>query len=278
MPVEDYPALPEMPEARRHRRRATSSRTPSPRRSPPPAATTCCRCSPACGSRSTAPRSSLLATDRFRLSPARARPGTRGTPTLDAAALVPAKVLADTAKSLTGGHRGRPSRSATGGAGEGLIGFEGCGRRRRPAYDDPAARRRVPQGALAVPERAPDRRPGRPGRRSSTRSSASRWWPSATPPSSSRFSRRRAHARGRQRRRGAWRPSRSRPHVTGERHHDRLQPAVPARRPDRDRGAVRRAGLHPGRPSRSYHRCVASSTARPIADFRYLLMPRRLLS
>ena len=67
MPVEDYPALPDMPSAT-GTSPATSSPTPSPRPSPPPVATTCCRCSPASASRSTARRSSLLATDRFRLS------------------------------------------------------------------------------------------------------------------------------------------------------------------------------------------------------------------
>ena len=66
---------------------------------------------------------SMLATDRFRLSSASST-GRPGAPDTTAAALVPAKVLADTAKSLTGGTEihDRPVGS---GAGEGIIGFEG---------------------------------------------------------------------------------------------------------------------------------------------------------
>ena len=45
---------------------------------------------------------SLLATDRFRLSH-RELTGTRSRPTQSVAALVPARVLGDTAKSLTSG-------------------------------------------------------------------------------------------------------------------------------------------------------------------------------
>ncbi|RLV48084.1 DNA polymerase III subunit beta [Nocardioides mangrovicus] len=65
----------------------------------------------------------LLATDRFRLS-SRDLTWSPGAPDTSAAALVPAKVLADTAKSLTGGTEVRIALAASG-AGEGLIGFEG---------------------------------------------------------------------------------------------------------------------------------------------------------
>ena len=47
---------------------APRSRRPSPRSRSPPAATTRCRCSPACGSRSTATQLTLAATDRYRLA------------------------------------------------------------------------------------------------------------------------------------------------------------------------------------------------------------------
>ena len=68
MPVEDYPTLPQMPEARGTVPQRGCSRTRSPRRSPPPGATTCCRCSPVSASSSTATSIAMLATDRFRLS------------------------------------------------------------------------------------------------------------------------------------------------------------------------------------------------------------------
>ena len=73
------------------------------------------------------------------------------------AALVPARVLGDTAKSLTAGSEVTIAL-AHGGSGEGIIGFEGAGRRRRAPDDDPAARRGVPQGPQPVPARAPDDR------------------------------------------------------------------------------------------------------------------------
>lgn len=66
---------------------------------------------------------SLLATDRFRLSHRELR-WDPATPDASAAALVPAKVLADTAKSLTAGNRVTIALSS-GGSGEGIIGFEG---------------------------------------------------------------------------------------------------------------------------------------------------------
>ena len=66
---------------------------------------------------------SLLATDRFRLAH-RELTWNPHTPDESAAALVPAKVLAETAKSLTAGAEVTIALSH-GGAGEGLIGFEG---------------------------------------------------------------------------------------------------------------------------------------------------------
>jgi DNA polymerase-3 subunit beta len=67
----------------------------------------------------------LLATDRFRLS-LRELSWTPNTSDVSAAALVPAKVLADTAKSLTAGAEVTIALSSSSGAGEGLIGFEGA--------------------------------------------------------------------------------------------------------------------------------------------------------
>lgn len=67
---------------------------------------------------------SLLATDRFRLSHRELEWEPR-TPDESLAALVPAKVLADTAKSLTAGTDVTVALSS-GGAGEGIIGFEGA--------------------------------------------------------------------------------------------------------------------------------------------------------
>ena len=114
---------------------------------------------------------------------ARARRGTPAPPTSSAAALVPAKVLADTAKSLTSGSevtialvRLRRRR--------GHHRLRGRGRRRRTTDHHPAARRRVPQGPHAVPRRARAPSRGSTGPPWSSRSSGSRWSPSATPPSS----------------------------------------------------------------------------------------------
>jgi DNA polymerase-3 subunit beta len=66
----------------------------------------------------------LLATDRFRLS-LRELTWSPGATDATAAALVPAKVLADTAKSLTAGAEVTIALSSSG-TGEGIIGFEGA--------------------------------------------------------------------------------------------------------------------------------------------------------
>ena len=68
----------------------------------------------------------MLATDRFRLSQ-RELTWSPSASDIDAAALVPAKVLADTAKALVGGSdiSIALSNPGAGGAGEGIIGFEG---------------------------------------------------------------------------------------------------------------------------------------------------------
>ncbi|MEO9322352.1 DNA polymerase III subunit beta [Nocardioides sp. C4-1] len=68
---------------------------------------------------------SLLATDRFRLSQ-RELAWNPHTPDESLAALVPARVLGDTAKALTSGSDVTIALSA-GGSGEGIIGFQGAG-------------------------------------------------------------------------------------------------------------------------------------------------------
>jgi DNA polymerase-3 subunit beta len=69
----------------------------------------------------------LAATDRYRLA-VRTLPWRPERPDLSATALVPARTLAETAKALTSGPEVLLALS-TGGAGEGMIGFEGGGRR-----------------------------------------------------------------------------------------------------------------------------------------------------
>ncbi|WP_028474395.1 DNA polymerase III subunit beta [Nocardioides alkalitolerans] len=67
---------------------------------------------------------SLLATDRFRLSQGELE-WSPNTPDESLAALIPAKVLADTAKSLTAGSDVTIALAASG-QGDGIIGFEGA--------------------------------------------------------------------------------------------------------------------------------------------------------
>jgi DNA polymerase III subunit beta len=68
---------------------------------------------------------SMLATDRFRLSH-RELEWQPNSPDESLAALVPARVLGDTARSLTAGSEVTIALAA-GGSGEGIIGFEGSG-------------------------------------------------------------------------------------------------------------------------------------------------------
>jgi DNA polymerase-3 subunit beta len=124
MPVEDYPSLPSMPaatgtvqsEAFAHA--VSQAVTAAGRDDMLPVLT---------GVRIEIDGStiSLLATDRFRLSHRELEWEPR-TPDESAAALVPARVLGDTAKSLTGGGEVTIALATTG-SGEGIIGFEGHG-------------------------------------------------------------------------------------------------------------------------------------------------------
>lgn len=68
---------------------------------------------------------SLLATDRYRMA-LKEMAWDPQSPQASATALVPARVLADTAKSMTAGEKVTLSLASTG-AGDGIIGFEGAG-------------------------------------------------------------------------------------------------------------------------------------------------------
>ncbi|HEX2896054.1 MAG TPA: DNA polymerase III subunit beta [Marmoricola sp.] len=122
MPVEDYPTLPVMPESRGKVKSELFAHavgqavTAAGRDDMLPVLT---------GVRLEMDAStiSMLATDRFRLAQ-RELEWDPAVPDLSAAALVPAKVLADTAKSLTGGSEISIALSSSG-SGEGIIGFEG---------------------------------------------------------------------------------------------------------------------------------------------------------
>ena len=75
----------------------------------------------------------LISTDRYRLAVRELR-WTPARPDLSAAVLVPARALAETARSLTSGAEvsialALPGEGAEGGGGDGMIGFEGGGRR-----------------------------------------------------------------------------------------------------------------------------------------------------
>ena len=126
LPVEDYPALPSMP--------TTAGSLES-----DVFAAAVAQVALAAGRDDTLPvltgvrieidgaQLTLAATDRYRLA-VRTLAWRPEHPGLTAAVLIPARTLAETAKALTGGPEVTLSLS-TGGAGEGMIGFEGGGRR-----------------------------------------------------------------------------------------------------------------------------------------------------
>ena len=124
MPVEDYPSLPDMPaatgtvDAEAFAHAVSQAVTAAGRDDMLPVLT---------GVRVEIDGStiSLLATDRFRLS-IRELDWHPHTPDESVAALVPARVLGDTAKSLTAGGEVTIALAASG-TGEGIIGFEGQG-------------------------------------------------------------------------------------------------------------------------------------------------------
>ena len=179
MPVEDYPTLPEMPPAAgidRQRRLRHGGRAS--RRSRPGATT---RCPALTGVRIEIEGDTLtlVSTDRYRLAVRELR-WNPARPDLSAAVLVPARALADTARALTAGAEvsialALPGEDGAGG--EGMIGFEGGGRRtttRLLGGDFPRYQTLLPEPRQRG--RGTDHR-----RRSPRRSSGSPWWPSATP-------------------------------------------------------------------------------------------------
>lgn len=70
----------------------------------------------------------LVATDRYRLAVRELR-WSPVTPGLDTAVLVPARVLGDTARQMTGGAEVSVALATTEGGNDGIIGFEGSGRK-----------------------------------------------------------------------------------------------------------------------------------------------------
>ncbi|HEY7919136.1 MAG TPA: DNA polymerase III subunit beta [Streptosporangiaceae bacterium] len=158
MPTEDYPSLPEMP---------------------PPAgsigsdafASAVSQSATAAGRDDTLPALTgvrieiagetltLVSTDRYRLAVRELR-WTPARPDLSAAVLVPARALADTARALTAGAEVSIALALPGeegGAGEGMIGFEGGGRRtttRLLGGDFPRYESLLPKQVNAVAELA----------------------------------------------------------------------------------------------------------------------------
>ena len=95
----------------------------------------------------------LAATDRYRLA-VRTLSWRPATPGLSTTALVPARTLADVAKALTAGPEVTVAL-ATGSAGEGMVGFEGAGRRttsRLLEGEFPKYRSLLPSDSSAVAE------------------------------------------------------------------------------------------------------------------------------
>jgi DNA polymerase-3 subunit beta len=123
LPVVDYPALPEMPEATgvipsEEFARAVSQVVAAAGRDELLPVFTGVRLEIENATLS------LLATDRYRMALKELDWNPRSS--AEGAALVPARVLAETAKSMTSGESVTVSLSA-GGSGDGLIGFEGTG-------------------------------------------------------------------------------------------------------------------------------------------------------
>ena len=152
MPVEDYPTLPDMP--------ATAGTLDS-----DVFAAAVAQVALAAGRDDTLPvltgvrleiegdALTLAATDRYRLA-VRTLPWRPSAAGLVTTALVPARTLADTAKALTGGSEVTIAL-ATGTGGEGMVGFEGAGRRttsRLVEGEFPKYRSLLPSESSAVAE------------------------------------------------------------------------------------------------------------------------------
>jgi DNA polymerase-3 subunit beta len=127
LPVEDYPALPTMPGASGSLRGDAF-------------ASAVAQVSVAAGRDDTLPvltgvrleiegeKITMAATDRYRLA-VRDLAWTPEQTGLAAVALVPARTLSETAKALSGADKVTVALASSGAAGEGLVGFEGSGRR-----------------------------------------------------------------------------------------------------------------------------------------------------
>ena len=205
-------------------------------------------------------RLTLLATDRYRLA-MRTLPWRPAAPDTSAVALVRARTLTEVSKALGVGRRRHAGAEHR--LGQRAHRLRGG----RPAHDVAAGRRRVPQGARAVPggvrrprgrRHAPAAR-GRPARLARGR---------AEHPGAARLHRRRGHARGR--------PGRGRPGVRGRRVRaarrgpvDRVQPgsscstawARSAPRSPGSRSPCRRSPpSSPGRPRSRARTTTATGT------------------
>jgi DNA polymerase-3 subunit beta len=128
MPVEDYPTIPQMPEATGTVQsdvfaHAVAQAVTAAGRVALEADEALARAARGVRIEIDGTTISLLATDRFRLSQRELNWEPR-SPDESVAALVPARVLGDTAKSLTAGSEVKIALAASG-SGEGLIGFEG---------------------------------------------------------------------------------------------------------------------------------------------------------
>jgi DNA polymerase III subunit beta len=127
LPAEDYPALPEMPpsvgtvESDVFAAAVAQVATAAGRDDTLPALT---------GVRAEieGERLTLIATDRYRLAVRELR-WNPASPDLTAAVLVPGKALSDTARALTAGAEVSIALALPGDSGDGMIGFDGGGRR-----------------------------------------------------------------------------------------------------------------------------------------------------
>ena len=189
----------------------------------------------------------LVATDRYRLAIRELR-WTPVAPGLSTAVLVPARVLGDTARQMTGGAEVSVALSTTEGASDGIIGFEGSGRRtttRLLSGEYPRYQTLLPSEFSAVAEL-----PAAPFADAVKRVAlvAER-----NTPVRLTFASERGAARGGNRRRGAGERGDQR-ELRRRGDADRVQPAVPARR--HQRGRLRHGPhlVHHGHPARRDHR------------------------
>ena len=191
----------------------------------------------------------LVATDRYRLAVRELR-WTPAAPGLTTAVLVPARVLGDTARQMTGGAEVSIALATDARArSDGIIGFEGGGRRtttRLLSGEYPRYQTLLPSEFSAVAElparavrgRGQARRPGR----------------RAEHPGPADLRPGRGAARGGHRRRGAGERG-DRRELRRRAAADRLQPAVPARRASTRSTPTRSAiSFTTGAPARRDHR------------------------